>query len=35
MKMGSTVGGGCASNGDYGFLNDCDCNDEHGALYYR
>jgi len=34
FKMGATVAGGCGHN-DQGFLNDCDCNDEHGELYYR
>ena len=34
FKMGATVAGGC-TNGDQGFMNDCDCNDEQGELYYR
>jgi hypothetical protein len=25
----------CAGDADYGYLDDCDCNDESGALYYR
>lgn len=34
FKMGATKGGGCTA-GDQGFLNDCDCDDEQGELYYR
>jgi hypothetical protein len=34
FKLGATSGGSCGK-GDQGFLNDCDCNDEHGELYYR
>jgi cysteine-rich repeat protein len=34
FKMGATVSGGCG-NGDHGFLDYCDCNDEHGEIYYR
>jgi hypothetical protein len=34
FKLGATVGGSCG-NGDQGFLNDCDCNDEQGEMYYR
>ncbi|RME56540.1 MAG: hypothetical protein D6795_01225, partial [Deltaproteobacteria bacterium] len=34
FKMGATFGGNCGA-GDQGFLNDCDCNDEEGEIYYR
>ncbi|MBK7584409.1 MAG: hypothetical protein IPI67_29915 [Myxococcales bacterium] len=34
FKLGATVGGSCG-NADHGYLNDCDCNDEYGELYYR
>ena len=34
FKMGATIAGGCGVN-DQGFLNDCDCDDEQGELYYR
>lgn len=34
FKMGATVAGGCGQ-GDQAYLNDCDCNDEQGELYYR
>ncbi len=34
FKMGATIGGGC-TQGDHGYLNDCDCDDEFGAMYYR
>ncbi len=34
FKMGATVAGGCGHD-DHGFLNDCDCDDEYGELYYR
>jgi len=34
FKFGATWAGGCGQ-GDQGFLNDCDCNDENGELYYR
>jgi hypothetical protein len=34
FKMGATFGG-CGNTGDQGFLNDCDCDDEKGELYYR
>ena len=34
FKLGATVAGGCGQ-GDHAFLNDCDCNDEQGELYYR
>jgi len=34
FKMGATVAGGCGHD-DQGFLNDCDCDDEQGELYYR
>jgi hypothetical protein len=30
----STFGNGCGSD-DHGYLNDCDCDDEGGELYYR
>ncbi len=34
FKLGSTKSGGCG-DGDYGFMDDCDCSSESGALYYR
>ena len=34
FKMGATFGG-CGNQGDQGFLNDCDCDDENGELYFR
>ncbi|MSP60978.1 MAG: hypothetical protein EXR72_11660 [Myxococcales bacterium] len=34
FKFGVTIGGGCGL-ADQGYLNDCDCNDEQGELYYR
>ena len=34
FKMGATFGG-CGSQGDQGFLNECACDDEQGELYYR
>ena len=34
FKMGATFSG-CGNAGDQGFLNDCDCDDENGELYFR
>jgi hypothetical protein len=34
FKMGVTWGGSCGAV-DQGFLNDCDCTDEEGEMYFR